>query len=61
MVKVDSVVKTADGAIGLVVEWVDHGMRPGIFTINWDETTYTGEAPPRHWTRAEAEALAVLN
>lgn len=58
--KVDSIVKTEDGVIGLVVDWVDHGMRPGIFTINWDEVTYTGEAPPWHWTRAEAEALTIL-
>lgn len=61
MVKIDSIVKTTDGAIGLVVDWVDHGMRPGIFTINWDETTYSGEAPSRHWTRAETESLTILN
>ena len=60
MVELGNVVKTADGAIGAVVDWLDHGMRPGIFTIEWDEVTFTGEAPPRDWTRAEAEALIIL-
>jgi hypothetical protein len=61
VVKVDSIVKTSDGVIGLVVDWLDHGMRPGIFTIEWDETTSTGDAPPRHWTRAETETLTILS
>lgn len=59
--KVDNIVKTPDGAIGLVVDWTDHGMRPGVFTINWDNSTFTGAAPARHWTRADAEALTILN
>lgn len=58
--KIDNVVQTAEGAIGLVVDWTDHGMRPGIFTINWDTATFTGKEPPRHWTKAEANALTIL-
>lgn len=58
--KVDNIVKTKGGAIGLVVDWVDHGMRPGIFTIEWDPATFTGAAPARHWTRTGAEALKIL-
>ncbi|UBV13023.1 hypothetical protein [Mycolicibacterium fortuitum] len=61
MVELGNVVKTANGAIGAVVDWLDHGMRPGIFTIEWDETTFTGDAPPRHWTRVESEALTILS
>ncbi|BBX82231.1 hypothetical protein [Mycolicibacterium aubagnense] len=61
MVELGNVVKTADGAIGAVVDWVYHGMRPGIFTIAWDETTCAGSVPPQHWTRAECAALTVLS
>lgn len=61
MVAVGNVVKTCEGAIGAVVDWVDHGMRPGIFTIEWDETTCEGPVPSRHWTRAECESLTVLS
>lgn len=61
MPKVGNVVQTEDGAIGAVVDWVDHGMRPGIFTIEWDETTFSGTGPPRHWTKNRAAALKVLS
>lgn len=61
MVEVDNVVKTATGAIGAVVDWVDHGMRPGLFTIEWDASTCAGALPSRHWTRAEAAALTILS
>lgn len=60
MVELGNVVKTTDGAIGAVTDWVDHGMRPGIFTIEWDETTCAKGLPPRHWTRAETSTLTVL-
>ncbi|WP_165588996.1 hypothetical protein [Mycolicibacterium conceptionense] len=53
--------QTEDGAIGAVVDWVDHGMRPGIFTIEWDDTTFSGTGPPRHWTKDHAAALKVLS
>lgn len=61
MVKVGDVVKTANGEIGAVVDWVDHGMRPGIFTIEWDMTTCPGAAPSRHWTRTETQSLTILS
>ena len=61
MVEVGNVVKTTDGAIGAVTDWVYHGMRPGIFTIEWDEGTCAGRIPSRHWTRAEAAALTILS
>ncbi|GAB1816711.1 hypothetical protein [Mycobacterium sp. MUNTM1] len=61
MVEVGNVVETANGEIGAVVDWVDHGMRPGIFTIEWDAVTCCGGVPPRHWTREETKALTVLS
>ncbi len=61
MVELGNVVQTADGAIGAVTDWVDHGMRPGIFTIQWDETSCSGAVPPMHWTRDETSTLTVLS
>lgn len=60
MVNVGSVVRTRKGEIGAVVDWIDHGMRPGIFTIEWDTSTCVGDGPPRHWTRVETQSLTVL-
>jgi len=61
VVEVGNVVRTAKGEIGAVVDWLDHGMRPGIFTIEWDATTCAGAMPPRHWTRAETQSLTILS
>ncbi|BCI84644.1 hypothetical protein MTY66_62690 (plasmid) [Mycolicibacterium sp. TY66] len=61
MVELGNVVQTKGGAIGSVTDWVDHGMRPGLFTIEWDESTCGGRVPARHWTRAETSELTILN
>ncbi len=61
VIELGNVVRTPDGAIGSVTDWVDHGMRPGIFTIEWDYATCAGQTPQRHWTREEAAILTVLS
>lgn len=61
MAEVGNVVRTPNGAIGSVVDWTDHGMRPGHFTITWDETTCAGSIPKQEWTREESAILTVLS